>query len=92
MTIYQFLCAMEEDARVRTVGCDSWGVRHLEELGIANAAKLEELCPADLGARLFEDERGCDVSGHRAGTCRACTRRYLELDAPEEDKEVGKSL
>ena len=87
MTIYKFLCDHEEDARCRLIGSDSWGVRHLPELGISEAAKLEELCPADLCGRLLEDDRGCEALATNKSTCRACTRRFLEAELPKELRE-----
>lgn len=79
MTIYDFLSQMEEEERVGATGCDTWGMRHLGEIGPAAAATLKELCPADLGAVLFGDDRGCDTAERSPRICKACTKRFLGL-------------
>ncbi len=80
MSIYEFLCQLEEEKRVEVLGCDTWGVRHLEEIELAAAAELPEMCPAELGASLLGDDRGCEAPEHNKRICKVCAKRFLDLD------------
>lgn len=83
MMIYTYLQRMDPDRLARVLG-DAQLAAELPELPLTTAAK-RSICPAELGRKLFGDDRGCEELGRSAGKCSDCARRFLRLELPGKE-------
>ena len=80
MTILSYLQSLEPEERAELMNSREWGVLNLEKLDMKAACELDETCPMMVGYALFGDDRSCEEQT----SCRSCTRRFLQLEMPEE--------
>lgn len=82
-TIYAHLVAMDAQERARLCGSACVGVLKMEQGTLKQAAKLDVLCPAALSERILGAPASCEAISRSAGTCRACTERFLRAPWPD---------